>query len=76
MGRGVAIVRLNTEDFIINIVASYDEDDFTVEIRDSGKSFRTSEIKSVWYRKSVTVKTGYEDKRVASFVSCQLEIFY
>jgi glutathione synthase/RimK-type ligase-like ATP-grasp enzyme len=50
-GKGDAIVRLHHDDALSNLVCTYHLGELEVYIKDSGRHFKTSEVKCVWYRK-------------------------
>jgi glutathione synthase/RimK-type ligase-like ATP-grasp enzyme len=45
------VVRLNTEDFLTNVVLFFDNNDFFISLKDSGREFHVSDIGCVWYRR-------------------------
>ena len=71
-----SIIRINTEDFMENVIATFDGFSFEVQVKDSGKHFTNRDIKTVWYRRPLPVTTGYfEDEGVSRFVHSQCENF-
>lgn len=54
-GLGERVVRLNTEDLLLGTRYAFDGREFQVEILDSGRKFRTGQVKAVWYRRPVPV---------------------
>lgn len=56
--RKMEFVRFNTEDFPINIELTFDSEseDLNIHCLDSGQRIRTSEVKSVWYRRPESCK--------------------
>ncbi len=75
MGLGEKIIRLNTEDFISNVETWFDGVDFTVKIKDSGRSFTGEDIQMVWYRRPVKVKADYGEEGGSRFVVSRAETF-
>ena len=70
------IIRINTEDFASNIIASFNGSNFNVKILDSKRTFCSDEIISVWYRRPLPIKTSYsEDHDVNKFIDSQWKIF-
>lgn len=75
--RGLAerVIRLNTEDFLNNILYTFDGNGFYIDLYDSKRNFHSSEICTVWYRRPINSKILCEDPGVQKFISGQIEQF-
>lgn len=49
--RNVPVIRLHTDEFPKAVHITYQNDDVQVDILSNGRSFRTSEVSAVWYRR-------------------------
>lgn len=75
-GKENHILRLNTEDFLENCDIKFDGVSFEIFIKDSGRKFKDSEIKSVWYRRPLeVVVNNYSDKGIVEFIQQQSSAF-
>jgi glutathione synthase/RimK-type ligase-like ATP-grasp enzyme len=74
--RGDDIIRLNTEDFVHNCAVSFNGLSVEVDILDSARSFNSSDIKSVWYRRPKEFEILSNDSEsVKSFIHQQSNAF-
>ncbi len=72
MGYGDRIIRLNTEDFLTNVLVHFDGSSFQLHIRDSGRFLISDEVYSVWYRRPKDFQLDHEaDPAVADFLKLQ-----
>jgi glutathione synthase/RimK-type ligase-like ATP-grasp enzyme len=70
--RSDQVIRLNTEDFAKNCVSTFNGESIQVKVIDSGLSFDSGELLSVWYRRPETISTSHVmDKEAAEFVYAQ-----
>lgn len=51
MGWDDRTIRINTEDFALNSSVLFDGSTFSISLRDSGRSFHSNEVASVWFRR-------------------------
>ena len=70
-GKGLHVVRINTEDFITNCRISFTEDDFAIHVLDSGREITRMEIYSVWYRRPVDFEFMWDDPYEKAFIAKQ-----
>jgi hypothetical protein len=64
--RSDQVIRLNTEDFAKNCVSTFNGESIQVKVIDSGLSFDSGELLSVWYRRPETISTSHVmDKEAA-----------
>ena len=76
IGESHRVVRLGIEDFPSNVKAVFDGHSFHVNVLDSGRSFSSEEIMTVWYRKPRdTFIDGFEDDGVRNFVFKEFKAF-
>jgi len=74
-GSGQDVIRLNTEDFVHNCEVLFDGDSFEVFIKDSGRTFHSSDIKSVWYRRPKELEINETNKGIAEFIETEANAF-
>lgn len=68
-------IRLNTEDFVENCSYSFDCKTINLKIKDSKKSFKIIDIKTVWYRRPKKINYNNIDEGITKFVNDQSTAF-
>lgn len=74
-GMSDRVIRLNTEDFRINVEYTFDAKHFNILLRDSDIEFSEYDICSVWYRRPLDEKLVVSDKGVERFINSQINQF-
>ena len=77
IGKGDDVVRLNTEDIATNASVSFDGTDANIQLHDSGRTFNSSQIRSVWFRrpKPINVLDRDYSSSVQTFISDEWTAF-
>lgn len=69
------IVRLNTENFLDNVVYTFDGRMYSLHIIDSDISFTSHDVDVVWYRRPLDFDLLYEDSGIKNFIKSQTDVF-